>query len=69
MTPIHPGARTAIRLAAKNGRRHWREEVRQGRLKRPRIDLFLYHYLTLMLGETVLDTQSFAVACDLLCHG
>jgi hypothetical protein len=40
-------------------RSYWREEVRQGRLKRPRIDLFLYHYLTLMRGETILDTQLF----------
>jgi hypothetical protein len=40
-------------------RNYWREEVRQGRLKRPRIDLFLYHYLTLMHGEVILDTQLF----------
>jgi hypothetical protein len=26
----------------------WREEVRQGRLRRPRYDLFVQHYLTLM---------------------
>ena len=31
----------------------WREEVRQGRLNRPRIDLFLQHYLTLMKGDEV----------------
>ncbi len=40
-------------------RNYWREEVRQGRLKRPRLDLFLYHYLTLMHGEVILDTQLF----------
>ena len=38
----------------------WREEVRQGRLKRPRIDLFLQHYLTLMTGEDVLVTELFS---------
>jgi hypothetical protein len=31
----------------------WREEVRQGRLKRPRIDLFLQHYLTLQKNDEV----------------
>jgi len=31
----------------------WRDEVRQGRLKRPRYDLFVRHYLTLMLKEDV----------------
>jgi hypothetical protein len=40
-------------------RNYWREPVRQGRLKRPRLDLFLYHYLTLMNGEVILDTQLF----------
>jgi len=40
-------------------REYWRREVRQGRLKRPRLDLFLYHYLTLMHGEVILDTQLF----------
>lgn len=32
---------------------YWREEVRQGRLKRSRLDLFLNDYLTLMLGAEV----------------
>lgn len=40
-------------------RNYWREEVRQGRLKRPRLDLFLYHYLTLMHGDVILDTELF----------
>lgn len=31
----------------------WRKEVKQGRTKRPRIDLFLQHYLALMLREDV----------------
>ena len=31
----------------------WREEIRQGRLKRPRIDLFLQHYLTLKTLDEV----------------
>jgi uncharacterized protein with ParB-like and HNH nuclease domain len=37
----------------------WREEVRQGRLKRPRYDLFVRHYLTLMLKEDVNATELF----------
>jgi hypothetical protein len=31
----------------------WRKETRQGRIKRPRIDLFLQHYLTLKTLEEV----------------
>src|SRR5262249_10173800 len=34
-------------------RGYWRKEVRQGRLRRPRLDLFLYHFLTLMLREEI----------------
>ena len=37
----------------------WREEVRQGRLKRPRYDMFVRHYLTLMLKEDVSAGQLF----------
>jgi len=37
----------------------WRKEVRQGRLNRPRIDLFLQHYLTLMTKEEVGATHLF----------
>jgi len=38
----------------------WREEIRQGRLKRPRIDLFLQHYLTLKTSDEVPVTHVFA---------
>ena len=31
----------------------WRHEVKQGRLKRPRIDLFLRHYLTMATNDDV----------------
>ena len=31
----------------------WRAEVRQGRLNRPRIDVFLQHYLTMKTGDEV----------------
>jgi len=56
----------------------WREEVRQGRLRRPRYDLFVQHYLTLMMKEDVSATELFKVfkeyasktpersACDLM---
>jgi hypothetical protein len=37
----------------------WREEVQQGRLKRPRIDLFFSHYLTLMTQDEVKSTHLF----------
>jgi hypothetical protein len=37
----------------------WREEVKQGRIKRPRIDLFINHYLTLMMREEVRSTHLF----------
>ncbi len=37
----------------------WRQEVRQGRLRRPRIDLFLQHYLSLATTDEVLVTQLF----------
>lgn len=43
----------------------WRDEVRQGRLKRPRIDLFLQHYLTLMKGDEVPATHLFSEFRDL----
>jgi len=43
-----------------NERNYWRKEVRQGRLKRPRLDLFLNHYLTLMTGEEILIAQLFS---------
>lgn len=37
----------------------WREEVTQGRAKRPRIDLFLQHYLTLMMREEIRPAHLF----------
>jgi hypothetical protein len=39
---------------------YWRKEVRQGRLNRPRLDLFLQHYLTLVIGEEAVATQLFS---------
>jgi Protein of unknown function DUF262/Protein of unknown function (DUF1524) len=47
-------------------RGYWRKEVRQGRLKRPRLDLFLYHYLTLILRDEVLVTQLFSAYRDVV---
>jgi Protein of unknown function DUF262/Protein of unknown function (DUF1524) len=38
----------------------WRAVVGQGRLKRPRIDQFLQHYLTLVKGDEVPATHLFA---------
>ncbi|HXJ87462.1 MAG TPA: DUF262 domain-containing protein [Candidatus Binatia bacterium] len=43
---------------------YWREEVRQGRLKRPRIDTFLQHYLTLRTAEEINTTQLFSAFRD-----
>lgn len=40
--------------------RYWREEVRQGRLQRPRIDLFLQHLLTLKKQDEVGVSELFA---------
>ncbi len=34
-------------------RDYWREEIVQGRLRRPRAELFLMHWLTMKLGEEV----------------
>ena len=31
----------------------WHEEMRQGRLKRPRIDLFVFHYLVMKTGDDI----------------
>jgi hypothetical protein len=41
-------------------RRFWRVEIRQGRLKRPRLDIFLQHYLTLKTGEEVLTDHLYS---------
>ena len=37
----------------------WREEVKQGRIKRPRIDLFINHYLSMMTLDEVRSTHLF----------
>ncbi|RCW45884.1 uncharacterized protein DUF1524 [Halopolyspora algeriensis] len=39
---------------------HWREEQRQGRLNRPRGELFLMHWLTMRLERVVPATELFA---------
>lgn len=41
-------------------RQYWRKEVTQGRLQRPRLDLFFQHYLTLQLRDQVRATHLFA---------
>jgi uncharacterized protein with ParB-like and HNH nuclease domain len=38
---------------------YWRKQIRQGRLKRPRLDHFLGHYLVMMTGEEAIATQLF----------
>jgi uncharacterized protein with ParB-like and HNH nuclease domain len=45
---------------------YWRKEVRQGRLKRPRLDLFLGHFLTLQRREEVIIAQLFSAYRDLI---
>ncbi|MFT7293012.1 MAG: hypothetical protein ACI87Q_000858 [Pseudohongiellaceae bacterium] len=42
----------------------WRTEVKQGRVKRPRIDLFLQHYLTLMIRDDVRTAHIFEAFKD-----
>lgn len=37
----------------------WREEVQQGRLKRPRLDIFLNHWLAMRTGSEVVSHQLF----------
>lgn len=43
---------------------YWRKNVRQGRLNRPRIDLYLQHYLTLKKQEDVGASHLFAAFKD-----
>ncbi|MEL4356680.1 MULTISPECIES: GmrSD restriction endonuclease domain-containing protein [unclassified Luteococcus] len=43
-----------------NGDEYWREKVRQGRLNRPRIDLFLTHWLVMKLGRELPSDRIFA---------
>lgn len=52
-----------------NERGYWRKEVRQGRLKRPRLDLFLNHFLTLVLRDEVLIAQLFSAYRDFVEKG
>jgi hypothetical protein len=42
------------------GREYWRERVLQGRLRRPRAELFLMHWLTMRLAKTVPATELFS---------
>lgn len=49
---------------AGNGDRFWKVEVKQGRLKRPRIDLFLFHYLQCRKRQDVLITELFRTFKD-----
>jgi hypothetical protein len=42
------------------GREYWRDTVRQGRLNRPRAELFLMHWLAMKLGRIVPATELFA---------
>lgn len=43
------------------GTDYWREEIRQGRLIRPRAELFLTHWLGMKLGRIIPATELFAV--------
>lgn len=43
-----------------SGDEYWRQKVRQGRLTRPRIDLFLTHWLVMKLGREVPSDRIFA---------
>jgi hypothetical protein len=67
---FHAAAQTGIdldRLYERNWREldaqsgFWRANVRQGRLNRPRIDVFLQHYLTMKGGDEVPATHLFTV--------
>jgi uncharacterized protein with ParB-like and HNH nuclease domain len=51
------------------GKSYWRKEVRQGRLNRPRIDLFLHNYLTLMTAEEVNAMKLFTTFRDYVGNG
>jgi uncharacterized protein DUF262/uncharacterized protein DUF1524 len=42
------------------GDEYWRESVRQGRLNRPRAELFLMHWLAMKLGRLVPATELFS---------
>jgi hypothetical protein len=40
---------------------HWREEVSQGRLERPKIDVFVMHWLTMQMSQQVRAKKLFPV--------
>jgi hypothetical protein len=42
------------------GDKYWRENVRQGRLNRPRAELFLMHWLAMKLGRIIPATELYA---------
>jgi uncharacterized protein with ParB-like and HNH nuclease domain len=44
---------------------YWRQQIRQGRLKRARLDHYLGHYLVMMTGEEAIATQLFTGFKDL----
>jgi hypothetical protein len=50
-------------------RGHWRKEIRQGRLKRPRLDLFLGHFITLQQRDDVVIAQLFSAYRELVERG
>jgi len=52
-----------------SGKSYWREETRQGRLKRARIDLFLGHFLTLKTGNEIYINQLFSDYKDYVQQG
>lgn len=51
------------------GKSYWRREVRQGRLNRPRLDLFLHDYLTLMQASDVNSMKLFTTFRDFVGNG
>jgi hypothetical protein len=48
-----------IGMAIKGETRYWHVEERQGRLNRPRIDLFIFHFLTMKTGKELAIGQLF----------
>lgn len=47
----------------------WREEVQQGRLKRPRLDVFLNHWLAMVTGTEVVSGQLYSAFKRYLAEG
>lgn len=46
-------------MVPETGTRFWHVEERQGRYKRPRIDLFVFHYLTMQTEKEIVITELF----------